>query len=46
MTDQINKLDPDTAIDIAYDIFLEMAEKILIPPIFFYLITIKRSCRS
>ena len=26
MTTDIQKLDPDTAIDLAYDIFLEMAE--------------------
>ncbi|MFZ7108485.1 HI1450 family dsDNA-mimic protein [Avibacterium avium] len=31
MTESIKKLDPDTAIDIAYDIFLEMAGENLDP---------------
>ena len=31
MTTEIKKLDPDTAIDIAYDIFLEMAGENLDP---------------
>ncbi|MCW9710655.1 HI1450 family dsDNA-mimic protein [Avibacterium sp. 21-586] len=31
MTESIKKLDPDTAIDIAYDIFLEMAAENLDP---------------
>ena len=31
MTKQIKKLDPDAAIDIAYDIFLEMAPENLDP---------------
>ena len=33
---ELTKLDPDTAIDVAYDIFLEMAPENLDRPIFCY----------
>lgn len=35
MTTDIQKLDPDAAIDLAYDIFLEMLAKISIPLILY-----------